>query len=654
MGEMDMKPQLKNDTPPHEVLKEYWGYDSFRPMQAEVIASILEGHDTLALMPTGGGKSITFQVPAILCEGVTIVVSPLVALMKDQVDDLRKHGVRAGYLHSGQQRGEMLSILDNCTFGYYKILYVSPERLSNQLFLSRIGSMDISFVVIDEAHCISQWGYDFRPDYLKISDFRHQISEVPFLALTATATAKVVEDVQMRLEFRAGHRFFKKSFSRKNLSYVVRKTYDKPRELVHILGSVEGSALVYVRSRKKTKQISDLLQSFGMSSDFFHAGLPTEVKSQKQNDWQAGRTRIMVCTNAFGMGINKEDVRVVIHPTPSSSPEFYYQEAGRAGRDNDRAFAVMLYTPLEDDKYMYRMLDRAFPPEEVVLQVYDTLGTYFQLGEESGEGTLYEFNLYDFCKRYQVASHVVTASLSILQLSGYMEYLEDHEMASRLMITTDRNSLYTLFSEREEVYDDVLEYLMRQYSGLFTEYAFIDERQICGALRLSREGLVQVLTNLRRWHIIDYIPGKRSNYIYYLQQRIPSKRLRIPPDVYRSRYQMARKRVDAMMAYMTNNNECRAKYLMGYFDETDPLPCGYCDYCLKKQPAGLSHRKIDQLEEYLLGHPNTTVGELQAALTYTEEEIRAAIDFLIADHHPLTLEGDTILLLSPDSCVSKS
>lgn len=638
-----MRPLRTSNATPEEVLKEYWDYEHFRPMQAEVIGSILEGHDTLALMPTGGGKSMTFQVPAMLCEGVTIVISPLVALMKDQVDNLRKHNIRAGYLHSGLRRGEMLAIMDNCTYGYYKILYVSPERLSNQLFLNRIGSLDISFVVVDEAHCISQWGYDFRPDYLRISEFRHRIPEVPLLALTATATSQVVEDIQMRLEFREGSKLFKKSFARKNLSYVVRETYDKPRELVHILGNVEGSALVYVRSRKKTKQISDLLREFGMSSDYFHAGLPTEVKAQKQNAWQAGQTRIMVCTNAFGMGINKEDVRIVIHPMAPPAPEFYYQEAGRAGRDNKRAFAVVLYTPSEDERLLYGMLERAFPPEEVVLQVYDTLGTYFQLGEESGEGALYEFDLFDFCKRYRVPSHVVTASLSILQLSGYMEYLEDHEMASRLMITTDRNSLYTLFTDQEEVYDDVLEYLMRKYPGLFTEYAFIDEQQICNALGLRREGLVQVLTNLRRWHVIDYIPGKRSNYICYLRQRIPAKRLRIPAGIYRSRYQMARKRVDAMIEYMATQADCRAKHLVGYFDEPDPLPCGYCDLCLKKQPPGLSHRKIDQVEEYLHEHQTTTIGEVATALSFSEELVRQAMDYLISEHHRLLLSGDAIL-----------
>lgn len=638
-----MKPlRISDSTTPEEALREHWGYDTFRPMQAEVIESVLEGHDTLALMPTGGGKSITFQVPALLCQGVTIVISPLVALMKDQVDGLRKHGIKAGYLHSGLRRGEMLSVLDNCTFGYFKLLYISPERLSNQLFLNRLHTLDIALVVVDEAHCISQWGYDFRPDYLKIGDFRRRVPDVPMLALTATATSRVVEDIQSQLAFREGHKLFKKSFYRKNLSYVIRETYDKPRELVHILGSVQGSALVYVRSRKKTKQLSDLLQSFGMSSDYFHAGLPTEVKAEKQNDWQAGKTRIMVCTNAFGMGINKEDVKLVIHPTAPPSPEFYYQEAGRAGRDNKRAYGVLLYTPGEDEAYLHRMLQREFPPVPTVLQVYDALGNYFQLGEESGEGAMYDFDLFDFCIHYHVPSHVVTASLGILQLSGYIEYLEDHEMASRVMITTERNSLYSLFSDKERIYDDVLEYMMRQFPGLFTEYIYINERQICTDLGLPLESLTQVLANLRRWHVIDYVPGKRSSYIIYTQQRIPSKRLRIPKEIYKSRYDMALERTEAMIEYMTTSGDCRTKYLVNYFDEPDPLPCGYCDYCLANPPEGLTHRKIDEIEEYMRAHQECTLAELQSAMGLPSDQIEGAITFLQADHHPLIIQGDSI------------
>lgn len=646
VGGKAMKPKLSTDAAPLDILQKYWGYDHFRPMQEEVINSLLEGHDTLALMPTGGGKSITYQVPAMMCEGVALVISPLVALMKDQVDGLRRYGIRAGYLHSGQSRGEMLAVLDNCTFDYYKLLYVSPERLTNPLFLRRIESLVISFVAVDEAHCISQWGYDFRPHYTRIKEFRRRIPHLPFLALTATATSLVVEDIQQQLLFGEESRFFKKSFHRRALTYVVRQTYDKARELVHILSSVEGSALVYVRSRKKAKQISDFLNSLGLSSDYFHALLPPEVKASKQNAWQAGEVRIMVCTNAFGMGINKEDVRVVVHPAPPPSPEFYYQEAGRAGRDNQRAFAVLLYEPLRDERYLWSMLDREFPPEETVKQVYDTLGNYFQLGVESGEGAIYEFDLYHFCTQYKVPSHIVTASLAILQLSGYMEYLENHDKASQLMIISDRNELYTLFDKQESIYDDLLEYLMRHYTGLFTSYSVIDEQEIANALGIRGERLYLLLNNLRRWHVVDYIPGKRSNYIYYMDQRVPADQVIIPKEIYQSRYNAARQRVVAMEQYMTTTDCCRATQLVTYFDETNPLPCGYCDYCLSHPPKGLSYKVIDEIEDYLKAEQTTSLEQLHNQFPQlTSEELHSAIEHLRGEYHTIEVKDSTLRYL---------
>lgn len=646
VGGKAMKPKLSTDATPLDILQKYWGYDHFRPMQEEVINSLLEGHDTLALMPTGGGKSITYQVPAMMCEGVALIISPLVALMKDQVDGLRRYGIRAGYLHSGQSRGEMLAVLDNCTFDYYKLLYVSPERLTNPLFLRRIESLVISFVAVDEAHCISQWGYDFRPHYTRIKEFRRRIPHLPFLALTATATSLVVEDIQQQLLFGEESRFFKKSFHRRALTYVVRQTNDKARELVHILSSVEGSALVYVRSRKKAKQISDFLNSYGLSSDYFHALLPPEVKASKQNAWQAGEVRIMVCTNAFGMGINKEDVRVVVHPAPPPSPEFYYQEAGRAGRDNQRAFAVLLYEPLRDERYLWSMLDREFPPEETVKQVYDTLGNYFQLGVESGEGAIYEFDLYHFCTQYKVPSHIVTASLAILQLSGYMEYLENHDKASQLMIISDRNELYTLFDKQESIYDDLLEYLMRHYTGLFTSYSVIDEQEIANAIGIRGERLYLLLNNLRRWHVVDYIPGKRSNYIYYMDQRVPADQVIIPKEIYQSRYNAARQRVEAMEQYMTTTDCCRATQLVTYFDEINPLPCGYCDYCLSHPPKGLSYKVIDEIEDYLKAEKTTSLEQLHNQFPQlTPEELQSAIEHLRGEYHTIEVKDSTLRYL---------
>lgn len=638
-----MKPKRITQETPLEVLQSIWGFSAFRPMQLPVIESILEGKDTLALMPTGGGKSITFQVPAMMCAGVTLVISPLVALMKDQVDQLREQKIKAGYIHAGLSRGETLNILENCTFGSIKLLYVSPERLTNSLFLRYLPSLDISFVVIDEAHCISQWGYDFRPDYLKIIEFRKLLPELPFLALTATATPYVVQDIMLNLGFAPDATIIKRSFYRKNLSYVVRKTYDKAAEIVHILSRVPGSALIYVRSRKKTAQIANFLTEAGFSADFFHAGLPQEIKSKKQNAWQAGEIRIMVCTNAFGMGINKEDVSLVIHPTPPPSPEYYYQEAGRAGRNNKGAYAVLLYTPNEDERYIESMLEREFPPRNDVKTIYDMLGNYFQLGIESGEGAIYEFDIYDFCKQFKVPSSLVTASLNLLRISEYIEYLENHNKPSLLKIVASRNDLYSLFSETERIYDDVIEHLLRNYPGLFSEYAVIEESSICRALGLSPNSLALILSNLRAWHVIDYIPGKRSNFIYYIQQRVPSKRLRLRSDIYTTKYHAAHKRVESMIEYMQCEDSCRAQILMKYFGMPNPLPCGHCDYCLSHPSGELTYRKIDQLEEWLREHPTCSIEQISSALPHlSPKQLSEALQYLIDEGFSIETSDDQV------------
>lgn len=638
-----MKPRRITDKSPQEILREHWGFDSFRPKQLQVIESILEGNDTLALMPTGGGKSLTFQVPALLCGGIVLVISPLVALMKDQVDQLRIHNIKAGYLHAGLSRGETFTVLENCVFESYKILYVSPERLSNKLFLSYLSSLDISFVVVDEAHCISQWGYDFRPDYLKIMEFRKRIPDMPFLALTATATPFVVKDICESLGFPESATIIRRSFYRKKLTYVVRKTYDKAREMMHILSNVEGSALIYVRSRKKTAQIASFLSRHGFSADYFHAGLPQEVKASKQNAWQSGEIRIMVCTNAFGMGINKENVSLVIHPSPPPSPEFYYQEAGRAGRNNQGGYAVLLYTPNEDERYLRMMLEREYPPKDAVLEVYDLLGTYFQLGIESGEGAIYEFDMFDFCKSYHISSHVVAASVSILQISGYLEYLENYEKSSQLMFIASRNDLYSLFTEEEKIYDDLIELLLRTYSGLFTEYSCIDEKMLCTSLNISPEYLAYLLINLRKWYIIDYIPGKRSNYIRYIQQREPRNRVHIRKDIYVSRYKSAEERVRYMEDYLQCTDSCRAQILMNYFGMKRPLPCGYCDYCVTNPSKGLTYRKIDELEEWLSLYAETTLEAIQKQFFHLSKvQIEEALDYLIQEGYPISIHDDQI------------
>lgn len=554
--------------------------------------------------------------------------------MKDQVDDLRTRHIKAAYLHAGLTRSEAMNVLDNVLHSHYKLLYVAPERLSNKTFLQRLPVLNVSFVVVDECHCISQWGFDFRPDYLRIKDFRQLLPEdTPLLALTASATPRVVEHVQQLLAFREGHQLFKRSFYRKNLSYVVRQTGNKLREALHILSRVQGSALVYLQNRKKTKEWAEFLNEQGLSADYFHAGLPPEVKARKQEAWQNNQVRIMVCTNAFGMGINKPDVRLVLHPTPPLSPESYYQEAGRAGRDNLRAFAVLLYKPGTDEGLLARRLQIKYPEKEVVRRIYDALGNYLQIGEYLGEGTLQEFDIFRFCANFRFAVHQVQSALNLLSMCGYLEYLEEHELPSSVRFLVSRNELYTLFTDTEVVYDDVVEYLLRHYPGLFTEAVYINEKQMANALNISLEQLYLVMKNMRRWHIIEYIPGKRSNYIYYRQQRLPSRQIRIPKILYEERLKADEARMNTMVEYLQLYDQCRVQLLVEYFGEEEPLPCGYCDVCLAHKGHTLTYKKIEELEEYLLQHPSATEEQLLVALpTLTPKQLAKALHFLRREH----------------------
>ncbi len=575
-----------------KILRKYWGYDDFRGIQREIIESIDKGHDTLGLMPTGGGKSITFQVPALLRGGVCVVVTPLIALMKDQVTHLRKKGILASAVYSGMTRQEILTTLENAVYGGVNILYVSPERLSSELFLAKFSHMNVTLITVDEAHCISQWGYDFRPSYLKIADIRQLKPDVPVLALTATATPHVVDDIQERLNFRE-KRVFRMSFERKNLAYVVRPATDKESELLHILKSVGGCAIVYARSRKRTKDTSDWLNANGISSTFYHAGLDPAVKDQRQNEWQSDKVRVMVATNAFGMGIDKPDVRLVIHTDCPDSPEAYFQEAGRAGRDGNKSYAVLLYNSSDKRKLHKRIAD-TFPEKEYIRQLYDDIADFLQIGVGSGAETMHEFDIEKFCRAFKHFPTHVDASLKILQRAGYIEYDADPDNNPRLRFMLERDQLYML-NQTSPTEEKTIDALLRLYGGLFSDYSFIDESAVAIRSGLSKDVVYNTLKHLSHRHIVSFIPRRKVPAIYYTQRREDGHRLMIEPEVYEDRKNSYVERIESMIGYATNNAECRSRQLLKYFGEDTSSDCGQCDVCLanrksSKKPGGNSAR----------------------------------------------------------------
>ena len=543
-------------------------------------------------MPTGGGKSITFQVPALCSEGTCIVITPLIALMKDQVQHLRHRGIRAAAIYSGLSREEIITTLENCIFGGVTILYVSPERLSSELFRTKLRHMKVSFITVDEAHCISQWGYDFRPSYLEIADIRKDLPGIPVLALTATATPTVVQDIQDKLSNPLDPRHpeisrpscpssfnvFKMSFERKNLAYVVRRTTDKRQELIHILESVKGCAIVYARSRRRTKEVAELLCEAGISATFYHAGLDTSVKDQRQRDWQEDKVRVMVATNAFGMGIDKPDVRVVLHIDCPDSLEAYFQEAGRAGRDGQKAYAVLLYNDADHRKLDKRISD-TFPEKDYVRKVYEHLAFFYQVGVGSGYHATFEFNIDKFCHAFRHFPIQVDSALKILNRAGYIEYTEEQDNQARLMFTISRNELYRLenVTPNEE---KVITALLRNYGGLFVDYNFIDEGFIASQCSLQPQQLYMILKNLSEKHILHFIPQKKTPYVRYLQRREETENVQLLPAVYEERKKQFRDRIEAMMAYATNDHVCRSRQLLRYFGEEDSHDCRQCDVCL--------------------------------------------------------------------------
>jgi len=622
------------------ILKKYWGYDDFRGIQREIIESIGSGHDTLGLMPTGGGKSITFQVPALYSEGTCIVITPLIALMKDQVQNLRRHGIRAAAIYSGLSREEIVITLENCIFGDIKILYVSPERLSSELFRTKLRHMKVSFITVDEAHCISQWGYDFRPSYLQIADIRKDLPDVPVLALTATATPQVVEDIQEKLSIdhskQAQPMFnvFRMSFERKNLAYVVRRAADKRDELIHILNSVKGSAIVYARSRRRTKEVAELLNEAGISATFYHAGLDSTVKDERQKNWQSDQVRVMVATNAFGMGIDKPDVRMVLHIDCPDSLEAYFQEAGRAGRDGKKAYAVLLYNEGDHRKLDKRISD-TFPEKDYIRKVYEHLAYFYQVGVGSGYHATFEFNIDDFCHKFRHFPIQVDSALKILSRAGYIEYTEEQDNQARVMFTISRNELYRLENNTPNE-EKVITALLRNYGGLFTDYNFIDESFIASQCGMQPNQVYMVLKNLSQKHILHFIPQKKTPYVRYLQRREDTEHIQILPSVYEERKEQFRQRIHAMIEYATNDHICRSRQLLRYFGEEDSHDCRQCDVCLsqthkKACESGMSAEAQTILNLLSDGKPHP-ITELRGIQLPTDS-LNAALEYLLREEH---------------------
>ena len=647
------------------ILKRYWGYDSFRGIQREIIESILGGHDTLGLMPTGGGKSITFQVPALAMEGTCIVITPLIALMKDQVHNLRRHGITAAAIYSGLSHDTILTILENAIFGAVRILYVSPERLQSELFQTKLQHMKVSFLTVDEAHCISQWGYDFRPSYLHIADIRRLVPGVPVLALTATATPVVVKDIQEKLTVtgpgkagnagnagntgkageteeagETGFHVFRMSFERKNLAYIVRQAADKRDELIHILSHVEGCAIVYARSRARTREIAELLNAAGITATFYHAGLENVTKDERQKKWVEDKVRVMVATNAFGMGIDKPDVRIVVHVDCPDSIEAYFQEAGRAGRDGQKSYAVLLYNDHDHAKLLRRISD-TFPEKDYVRKVYDHLAYYYQIATGSGYNRVFEFSIDDFCQKFRHFPVQALSALQILNRAGYIEYIEEQEAQAGVQFILSRDQLYRLdHSEPQE--ERVITALLRNYGGLFSGFCYIDEALLASQSGLTIPQVYLTLKQLSMKRIVRFKPQKRTPYVRYMQRREDSEHLMFPPETYEDLKQRYTDRIHAMLNYTQNNSRCRSRLLLHYFGEEDSHDCRQCDVCLHGQAmadtVGKSLSAEESIIQLLADHKPHHITQLRS-IPLPYEQIDAALHTLMQEEKIVQEDG---------------
>ena len=614
-----------------KILKQYWGYDNFRGIQEDIIRSIGEGRDTLGLMPTGGGKSITFQVPALAQEGLCLVITPLIALMKDQVRNLRERGIKATAIYSGMTREEIVIALENCIFGNYKFLYVSPERLDTEIFQIKLRSMHVSLITVDESHCISQWGYDFRPAYLKIADIRQLLPGVPVIALTATATPEVVSDIQQRLQFRQEN-VFRMSFERKNLAYVVRHTEYKESELLHILQRVNGSGIVYTRNRKKTKEISLFLNRNHITATFYHAGLNDETKDSRQKAWLKGEFRVMVATNAFGMGIDKPDVRVVIHADVPDSPEAYFQEAGRAGRDGMKAYAVLLFCARDKITLKQRVSD-TFPEKSYIRKIYEDINFYYQMAMGDGRSCTFAFNIDEFCRNFKHFPVQTDSALKILTRAGYLEYTDEQDNASRIMFTITKEELYRIREQSEDT-EKLIRILLRSDTGLFTDYAYISEDNLSTRSGLSKQQIYETLLSLSRQHILNYIPAKTTPYIIYTRERQETERVYLSKEVYEDRKESYVQRINAMIEYAESENRCRSRMLLRYFGEKNEHNCGQCDVCLQQHQSGLKSGEFEaisqQLQALLKENP-LSLQEIKDKMQVPENHLMKVVSYLVSE-----------------------
>ena len=627
----------------HKVLKEYWGYDEFRPLQEDIIQSVAKGCDTLGLMPTGGGKSLTFQVPTLVMNGLCIVVSPLVALMKDQVLNLKEKGIKAELIYSGLTRDEIEVVLNKCLYGKNKFLYISPERIKTPIFQEKLLSMNVCLIAIDESHCISQWGYDFRPSYLKITQLRELLPEVSVLALTATATPEVVDDIQEKLGFKEKN-VFRKSFERSNLSYLVRNIEDKNRYLLKILKKQTGSSVVYVRSRKKCKEIAEFLKLNQVKAEFYHAGLDNAVKDMRQERWRNGVVQVMVATNAFGMGIDKSDVRTVVHLDLPDTLEAYFQEAGRAGRDGKRAYAVMLYSN-PDKVQLLKRIKTSYPEIETVKRVYVAVGNFLQIAEGAGKDAVFDFNLAVFCQKFKFNVLQAYNSLKILQRAGYLEITDDLEHSTKLHFVVKRDDLYR-YQQANKKQEDFIKLLLRTYTGLFTDYVPVNLDSLAYRKKIDVKVLIDSLKDLSLQGIIKYIPRKKTPFIIYTQERLPLNYLKFTKEVYQERKERFEEKINAVIQYAESTDDCRSKMLLEYFGQLNAPTCGECDIC-KENDEGIKNKIYNEIKSEVKGtlaKEESSVYDLVESSQFPEKKLLEVIRIMMDNDEVKTSENNKIRL----------